>query len=168
MAKEKKLKKNKAVVEEKLPIAAPFTIEKLSRLKELSSEENNQNALISIRYRMEYYLLSDSAQITKIRPIEEFLQYFLQTLDLSFRSFARAIRFTDTNLNKYLRGSRKFNLDLAMKFGRFFHTPPELWLGIQAKNDVMRLRQDETSQKKYSVYDYQQLIKAKKRGPATG
>jgi addiction module HigA family antidote len=166
MAKEKKLKKNKAIMQENPFASAPFTIEKLSRLKELSSEENNQNALISIRYRMEYYLLSDSAQITKIRPLEEFLQYFLQALDLSFRSFAQAIRFTDTNLNKYLHGSRKFNLDLAMKFGAFFHTPPELWLGIQAKNDVMRLRRDEASQKKYAVYDYLQL--KTKRGPATG
>jgi plasmid maintenance system antidote protein VapI len=148
-------------------ITAPWTDEKLVRVRDFLERENNKaipqtdlkNALVSIQYRMEYYLLTNNADIQKIKPLAEFLAAFLKTLDIPFKVFALSIGNTDANLKKYLNGRRKFNIDLAMKFGAFFHTPPELWLNIQVKNDIISLREDKKQRKSYESYNYEHLLK---------
>ena len=148
-------------------VTAPWTEEKLVRVREFLQRENNKsipqtdikNTLVSIQYRMEYYLLTNNAEIQKIKPLAEFLAAFLKTLDIPFKLFALSIDNTDANLKKYLNGRRKFNIDLAMKFGAFFHTPPELWLNIQVKNDIISLREDKKQRKSYESYNYEHLLK---------
>ncbi len=71
---------------------------------------------------MEAYAGTDEREIEKPIPLEGFLNAYLTALDISFRRFATAIEINDANLKKYISGERKFNTDLAKRFGRFYST----------------------------------------------
>ncbi|ULQ51635.1 helix-turn-helix transcriptional regulator [Flavihumibacter fluvii] len=167
MAKSNKSTKKKERRLKLKKVVAPWTEEKLSRVKAFLEKENKMpihakdrmSALMSIQYRMEYYLLTPNSEISKIRTLEEFLAAFLKTLNIPFKLFALSIDTTDANLKKYLTGTRKFNTDLAMKFGAFFHIPPELWLNIQVKNDIVRLQEEKKLRKSYEQYNYENLLR---------
>jgi plasmid maintenance system antidote protein VapI len=60
-------------------------------------------------------------------------------LGISKGAFAAYIEMGASNLNKYYRSDRRFNTELALKFAYFFHTPANLWLKIQIKNELLQL-----------------------------
>ncbi|MGV8830319.1 MAG: helix-turn-helix transcriptional regulator, partial [Breznakibacter sp.] len=77
----------------------------------------------------------------------------LEVLNLPFRKFAICLDTTDSNLKKYVMGERKFNKDLALKFSHFFHTPADLWLKLQLKNELFDLKKKkETKLKEKNDY----------------
>jgi plasmid maintenance system antidote protein VapI len=123
--------------------------------KDQSEEEKRLNRLFSLKYRMEEYL--DTIP-TKIKSVDVFLNAYLKVLNLSFKDFARNMDTTDSNLKKYVKGERKFNIDLAMKFGHFFHTSPELWLMVHTKNEFLLLNKEKSRIKKYKKYDYKKVL----------
>ncbi|TAH00051.1 MAG: transcriptional regulator [Sphingobacteriales bacterium] len=137
--------------------------DKLANLKSIANElaltrlsaQKIKNEMLAIRYQMESYADNNCSEEGQICTLEMFVEQFLQVLKLTKKRFALALNTTDGNLKKYLLGERKFNIDLAMKFGHFFHTPPDLWLNIQAKNDLILLSSNKDSYKKYAQYDYE-------------
>ncbi len=140
-----------------------LTKEKLDNVKGIANElalkrlpaQKLKNEMLAIRYQMESYAINNINELDQIRTLEMFVEQFLQVLKFTKKRFALAVDTTDGNLKKYLLGERKFNIDLAMKFGHFFHTPPDLWLNIQAKNDLILLSSNKNSYKKYAQYDYE-------------
>lgn len=116
-----------------------------------------KNALLGIQYKMEEYLERDDIKSNKYISLEDFLSEFLKILNLSFKHFAIKIDTSDANLKKYLKGDRKFNTELAMKFGNFFHTNPELWLRLYLKNEFIQLNAAKKDQK-YAKYDYEKQL----------
>lgn len=137
--------------------------DKLANLKGIANElaltrlpaQKLKNEMLAIRFQMESYAINNHNEVGQICTLEMFVEQFLQVLKLTKKRFALALDTTDGNLKKYLLGERKFNIDLAMKFGHFFHTPPDLWLNIQAKNDLILLSSNKDSYKKYAQYDYE-------------
>jgi addiction module HigA family antidote len=122
-------------------------------VKERPPERKLKNEMLSIRYRMEAYVDTKSAANHEICTIEMFLKEYLEILEITFKRFSQAIDTTDSNLKKYLSDERRFNMDLAMKFGHFFHTSPDLWLNVQAKNDLLAFMRVKDAEK-YEKYDY--------------
>lgn len=137
--------------------------DKLANLKNIANElalkrlpaQKLKNEMLAIRYQMESYAINNCNDLDQICTLEMFVVQFLKVLKFTKKRFALAVDTTDGNLKKYLLGERKFNIDLAMKFGHFFHTPPDLWLNIQAKNDLILLSSKKDSYKKYAQYDYE-------------
>lgn len=117
-------------------------------------QQKLKNELLALQYELEEYLADLDSN--KIVTIENAVDKFLQALNISFRKFAFSIDTTDGNLKKYVSGERTFNKDLALRFGHFFHTPPELWLKIQQKNEITALRK--TKSKPYLKYDYKKVL----------
>lgn len=126
----------------------------------LSSEEKQRISLLSIRYRMEEYVNDDD---TKIYTIDTFTKSYLAVLGISFKQFANFIGVTDGNLKKYVSGERKFNTDLAMKFGNAFNTSPQLWLIIQMKNELAQLQTSKQRASRYKRFTMANLLKQSKR-----
>jgi antitoxin HigA-1 len=121
-------------------------------------EQRLMTSLYAIKYKMEAYVDNNAVGTHQINSIEVFLNAYLKVLNLSFKKFATSIDSTDGNLKKYLSGERKFNTDLAMKFGCFFHTPPDLWLRICTKNELLLLNKEKTQVRKYKKYDYKKVV----------
>jgi len=122
-----------------------------------SLEQRIQNEMAAIRYEMEEYIANSDHPSRKI-TLEKVVNQYLDILDLSFRKFAMSLDTTDGNLKKYLSGERRFNTELALKFGHFFHTEPELWLQVQLKNELFELKTEKRQMKRYRKYDYKKIV----------
>lgn len=144
-----------------------WSVEKLASTKKLikdlaakrSPERSLRNEFLAIQYKMEEYAETDENRITKPIPLDFFLHNYLTTLNISFRKFAIAIDMNDANLKKYIGGERKFNPDLARKFGRFFHTSPITWMKVYQLNDLIKLRTEKID-KRYDKYDFRKVVNA--------
>lgn len=126
--------------------------------KKRTPEQRRWIDMTSIRFRMERYVNTDESKIKKEITIEDYVAEYLDVLGLTFKAFAQAIDSTDANLKKYLNGDRKFNEDLACRFGKFFHTSPLIWMRVQHKNDLVRLARVKVDQK-YGKYDFRKVVK---------
>lgn len=141
-----------------------WSAEKLANTKKLikslaakrSPDQVLKNEFLAIQYKMEEYAEANENLIKKPIPLETFLHEYLAILNISFRKFALAIDMNDANLKKYIAGERKFNPDLARKFGRFFHTSPVTWLKVYHLNDLIKLR-TEKIEKRYDKYDFRKV-----------
>ena len=142
-----------------------WNAEKLSKTKKLikdlaakrSPERVLKNELLAIQYKMEEYTEADEKSIIKPIPLKTFLQEYLTALNISLRKFAIAIDMNDSNLKKYISGDRKFNADLARKFGRFFHTSPTTWMKVQQIDDLIKLRTEKIDERYYK-YDFTKVV----------
>jgi len=123
-----------------------------------SPEMKIKNQMLSVKYRMEEYLQSQAINENELIGLDYWLKDYLKILNLTQKKFAELIENKDGNLKKYLIGQRRFSTDLAMKFGHFFHTKPDLWLNIQIKNDVLMLKKEEQTTAKYEKYDYEKVV----------
>lgn len=141
-----------------------WSAEKLASTKKLikglsakrSPERLLKNEFLAIQYRMEEYADASEHRIAKPIPLETFLYEYLAALNISFRKFAIAIDTNDANLKKYITGERKFNTDLARKFGRFFHTSPIVWMKVYQLNDLIKLRTEKIDNR-YDKYDFRKV-----------
>lgn len=123
-----------------------------------SSERLLKNAMLAVRYRMEFYIEDAAVTPNQIRTIKDFANEFLEVLKLKKGDFAAIIEIDQSNLNKYYKEDRRFNAELAMKFGHFFHTPADLWLRVQFKNEMLLFQMEAKAEKKYEKYDYQKFL----------
>lgn len=125
--------------------------------KDRTGEQKIKNELMALQYEMEEYVTNNVAPV-KLLTLEKVVDEYLDILNIPFRKFAICLETTDGNLKKYLSGERKFNTDLAMKFGYFFHTEPELWLHLQLKNELFQLKNEKRKVKQYAKYDYKKAV----------
>lgn len=123
-----------------------------------SPERLLKNSMLSVLYRMEHYVDDDQLTLEHLCNIEDFVKDFLTVLKINKTTFAQLIDVDGANLNKYYRSDRRFNTELALKFAHFFHTPPDLWLRIQIKNELLLLQKERQSDEKYIKYDYEKLL----------
>lgn len=123
-----------------------------------SPERLIRNEMLSVLYRLEEYLQEENLNAKEVRTIEYFVGEFCKVLGLNKSQFANHLDTDISNLNKYLKGQRAFNTELAMKFSRFFHTPVDVWLKVQLKNDLIALHEAEKGHK-YDKYDYKKVLK---------
>ena len=122
-----------------------------------SQERIIRNQMLSVLYRLEEYLQEENSKTTEVYTIEYFVNEFIKILQLNKTQFANYLDTDVSNLNKYLRGQRAFNTELAMKFSRFFHTPVDVWLKVQLKNDLIALHEADKGHQ-YDKYDYKKAL----------
>ena len=64
----------------------------------------------------------------------------MKPLDLTAYSVARAIGTTPRAINQIIRRQRGVSPQMALKLGRLFCVPADLWMGIQADYDLEMAR----------------------------
>ncbi len=135
-------------------------IETLARLHNVgrTAERLRKNDMLAVQYRMEHYTGDDQISYEKIISMEDFVMDFLAVLGITKTAFAGYIEMDAANLNKYLKGDRRFNTELALKFAYFFHTPADLWLKVQIKNELLQLQKEKEAADKYLKYDYEKVL----------
>jgi addiction module HigA family antidote len=126
-------------------------------IRKRTPERKIKNEILSIGYKIEEYLKKEIVAENEIKTQETFLNEYLHALNIPFRQFSEAIDTSDSNLKKYLKGQRGFSFELAMKFGHFFHTSPEIWLALGIKN-MFIMRKNEANG--YDKYDYRKVLKS--------
>jgi addiction module HigA family antidote len=80
--------------------------------------------------------------LAPIHPGEILEEEFMRPLGLSANGLAKAVDVPVTRISEIVRGRRGVTADTALRFGRFFGTSPELWLGLQSEYDLRVARRD--------------------------
>ena len=127
----------------------------LTHLATQSKEAIIANQLLSIRYRLEDYIMSERND-TEVLKILDFVKLYLKVFNLTKKELANYFEMRDSNLHKYLSGERKLNAKLVMKLSTFSHTKPEQWYRIEVKNELIELKKENVDY--YKKYDYLNLI----------
>jgi addiction module HigA family antidote len=126
----------------------------LDQHKHQSKDEKIDNKLLSLQLQMNAYL-ADTTR-TEIRLAGSFLKEFVEALGIKNKDFANYIDCEAANLSALYRGNRKINYDLAIKFGKIFGMKPTVWINIQSKNALLKIKQKDV--KKYSKYNLKDLL----------
>lgn len=114
------------------------------------------NKIFSIKLQMLRYLNSDS---TEIKEAGYFLKQLVLSLEIKNKNFADYIGLKESNLSALYNGSRKINIDLALKLSRIFKIEATVWLNIQNKNEVILSKK--LNNKVYKNYNMEDLLKIK-------
>ncbi|MGV8094198.1 MAG: HigA family addiction module antitoxin [Mangrovibacterium sp.] len=125
----------------------------LNKSKERSSAQKREIELLALKFKMEDYLESEEQEV---KLPGEFLKQYLKTLGIPQKRFASYIHLNPSNLSKLISGERPINYELALIFGKIFNHDPMLWIKIQAKNELKRIKQ--IKHKKYHNYSLNDLI----------
>ncbi len=139
----------------------PEDIKMLKRIIKAHSEDYSQDEKmnfkrIGLHLRMQSYL---AEPIKEIQPVGEFLNELLEIYKVKKTKFAALIDYENTNLHAVLRGRRRLNNKLASKIGSIFSIDPQLWMYIDAKNELAKYQKDNIISK--SKYNLQRLKSAR-------
>ena len=131
---------------------AKFQSKLLNKSRARTQEQNLNIELLALKYNIEDYLNNDDNEDVKIAG--EFIKQYLRTLRIKQNRFAEYIGIKPSNLSKLLKGERPINYELALILGRIFKVNPMIWIEIQAKNELLRLKQVKHQELfKYSLKD---------------
>ncbi len=75
-------------------------------------------------------------KLDPVHPGEVLLEEFLVPLGLSQNALARGVGVSPRRINEIVHGKRRVTADTALRFGRFFGTTPEFWLGLQMDHEL--------------------------------
>ncbi len=132
----------------------PDEIKMIKRIIKAHSEDYSEDdkmnfQRVGLHLRMKRYL---SEPIEQIKPVGEFLNELLEIYKVKKIKFANLIDYENTNLHAVLKGRRRINNKLASKIGSIFSIDPQLWMLIDAKNELVKFqRENKFSKKKYSL-----------------
>jgi len=85
---------------------------------------------------MEDYLESNS----KIVEVGSFIKQFIKHIETKQVDFAKYLRLRPSNLSKILNGERRLTIEFALILERLSNIDVGLWLKIQNKNEIHRMR----------------------------
>jgi len=125
----------------------------LSKSGNQSDAQKREIELLAIKFQMQDYLESGD---TGFKQPGEFLKGYLKALGISQKKFAHYIGINPANLSKLIKGERPINYELAIILGKIFKIDPLLWIEIQTKNELRRIRS--TNPKKFNQYSLRDLI----------
>jgi plasmid maintenance system antidote protein VapI len=120
-------------------------------IKELPKEELAENQRIGVKLEMKSYLKSDTKE-TIIAG--EFLNKLIAIFNIKKTKFAEYLGVENANLHALIKGRRKFNSKIATIVGEAFNISPELWMFIEAKNELKKFNLSTNSKrKKLDLYE---------------
>ena len=122
----------------------PDDLKMLKRIIKAHSEEYSQDEKmnfqrIGLHLEMQRYL---SEPIKQIIPVGKFLNELLEIYKVKKTKFAELIGYESTNLHAVLKGRRRLNNKLATKIGLIFSIDPQLWMYIDAKNELAKYQKE--------------------------
>lgn len=122
--------------------------------KKQTQKEILENNFLSLRFQMESYLEREEDEVLEVGW---FLKEFIKALGVKNKVFAEYIGFRESNLSALYKGQRKVNIDLALKLGKIFNVDPALWIHIQSKNELRKIKEE--NKRKYVKYNIDDLLK---------
>jgi len=102
-----------------------------------TEEERMNFHRIGLHLRMRRYL---EQPIKKIILTGEFLGELLNIYKVKKIKFAELINYESSNLHAILKGRRRMSNKIAIKVGAIFSIDPQLWMFIEAKNELAKFR----------------------------
>jgi addiction module HigA family antidote len=84
--------------------------------------------------------MKDHHESTPVHPGRILLERVMRPLGISRNQLARDIDVPVGRISDITNGKRGITADTAMRLGRYFGIPPQLWMRLQAEFDLHQLR----------------------------
>jgi len=81
-------------------------------------------------------MTSKQRLLEPIHPGEILLEEFMKPLGVSINRLARDIVVPPGRVSAIVNCKRAITADTAIRLGRYFGTPPEVWMGLQADYEL--------------------------------
>lgn len=124
-------------------------------VKKQTPEERMKYALIALHIQMKTYISKDYDGV--YRSVGEFLKGYMTAIGIKNKTFAQYIEIEESNLSAIVRDKRKINLNLALKLEQIFGVDANIWLQIQSKNELQKLKEERKND--YQKYQLADLLK---------
>ncbi len=115
--------------------------------KTIPEKDKIRYRLISVRLQMETYLREE---ISEQKSVGDFLKQCISALGVKNKEFADFIEIKESNLSSIIKGKRRVPPELAFTLGSLLNVPPNLWLGVQSKNELLKV--EATEPKKFDKF----------------
>ncbi len=125
------------------------------RVKKQTPAQKRQNELLGVLAEITTYIDSQTKNGHVLDP-GHFIQKILDIYSIPRQKLANYLGINKSNFSALMSGSRKINFDLALKLAHIFGISAELWLQIQNKNELHRLRQ--ANREEYEKYTLKGLL----------
>lgn len=93
--------------------------------------------MILNEYKFETENDIDTEMIGNIHPGEILLEDFMKPLGITPYKLAKDTLMSQTRVSEIIKGERAITCNSALKFGKYFGTSPDLWLGFQKRYDLI-------------------------------
>jgi len=123
--------------------------------KKYTPEERMKYDLIALHIQMKFYISKDYDR--EYRSVGEFLKGYVKAIGIKNKTFAQYIDIEESNLSAIIRGKRKINLNLALKLEHIFGVDADIWLRVQSKNELQKLKEERKDD--YEKYQLADLLK---------
>jgi len=123
--------------------------------KKYTPEERMKYDLIALHIQMKSYISKDYDR--EYRSVGEFLKGYVKAIGIKNKTFAQYIDIEESNLSAIIRGKRKINLNLALKLEHIFGVDADIWLRVQSKNELQKLKEERKDD--YEKYQLADLLK---------
>ncbi|MFU8794149.1 MAG: HigA family addiction module antitoxin [Dethiobacteria bacterium] len=77
-----------------------------------------------------------SNKIPDVYPGEILEEEFLKPLGISAYRLAKETKISATRISQIINGRRRITADTALRFGKFFGSSADFWLGLQMVYDL--------------------------------
>ena len=71
-----------------------------------------------------------------IHPGEVLLEEFLQPMEISQYRLAKDTRLAPRRVNEIVHGKRAITANTALRLGRYFNVPAQVWMNLQSHYDL--------------------------------
>lgn len=78
-------------------------------------------------------MTSKQRLLEPIHPGEILLEEFMKPMGISINRLARDLAVPPGRISAIVNRKRAITADTALRLGRYFGTPPEVWIGLQSR-----------------------------------
>ncbi len=75
-----------------------------------------------------------------IHPGEILEQDFLEPMGITAYRLSKAIGVQQTRISQIIKGNTRITADMATRLSKFFGTSAEVWMNLQSKYDIKKIR----------------------------
>ncbi len=111
----------------------------LEQASKMTLQQRVKVRLTGVKFRMVDYLADESLLLPNDAPT--LLSECIAAIEVRQKNFAVYIGLKPSNLSAILKGHRSISPSFALKLEQIFDIPATLWLSVQNKNELERLRQ---------------------------
>ncbi|OXG05051.1 hypothetical protein BC749_10940 [Flavobacterium araucananum] len=131
--------------------------DRASTVCKASREELIKAEFRVIHHRLEQYV-SNKNDVGKVLKVSDFVKMYLRVLAISQNALAFHFKMKCSTLDQHLSGERKLSAALILKLSVLTHVRPELWHGVEIKNEQTQLHAEKNNWELYEQFDYRNLI----------
>lgn len=82
--------------------------------------------------------------IMNIHPGEILEKDFLEPMGITAYKLSKSIGVQQTRISQIIKGNTSITADMATRFSKYFGTSAEVWMNLQGKFDIRKIRAEKS------------------------